>query len=66
MIEIERQAAMEKQKQTGLEEDAPDTDPMLEEAINVVVENGMASTSLRSKKHLPPWPMVASKQEMSG
>ena len=50
MIEIERQAAMEKQKQTGLEEDAPDTDPMLEEAINVVVENGMASTSLLQRK----------------
>ncbi len=50
MVEIERQAAMEKQKQTGLEEDAPDTDPMLEEAIKVVVENGMASTSLLQRK----------------
>lgn len=50
MVEIERQAAMEKQKQTGLAEDAPEGDVMLEEAIKVVVENGMASTSLLQRK----------------
>ncbi len=50
MVEIERQAAVEKQKKTGLEEDGPDSDPMLEDAIKVVVENGMASTSLLQRK----------------
>ncbi len=50
MVEIERQAAMEKQKKTGLSEDAPDGDPMLDEAIRVVVENGQASTSLLQRK----------------
>ncbi|MBR4073567.1 MAG: DNA translocase FtsK, partial [Clostridia bacterium] len=50
MLEIERQAAVEKQKKTGLPEDAPDDDPMLDEAIRVVVENGMASTSLLQRK----------------
>ena len=50
MVEIERQAALEKQKKTGLPEDAPDSDPMLDEAIKVVVENGMASTSLLQRK----------------
>lgn len=50
MQEIERQAAIEKQKKTGLPEDGPDSDPMLEEAIKVVVENGMASTSLLQRK----------------
>ncbi|MBQ9965235.1 MAG: DNA translocase FtsK [Clostridia bacterium] len=50
MVEIERQAAIEKKQKTGLEEDGPDTDPMLEEAIRVVVENGMASTSLLQRK----------------
>ena len=50
MVEIERQAAMEKQKKTGLPEDAPDDDPMLEEAIRVVVENGQASTSLLQRR----------------
>lgn len=50
MVEIERQAALEKQKKTGLPEDAPDGDPMLDEAIKVVVENGMASTSLLQRK----------------
>ncbi len=50
MVEIERQAAMEKQKKTGLPEDAPDGDPMLDEAIRVVVENGQASTSLLQRK----------------
>ena len=50
MVEIERQAAMEKQKKTGLPEDAPEGDPMLDEAIRVVVENGQASTSLLQRK----------------
>lgn len=50
MVEIERKAAIEEQKRTGLEEDAPDDDPMLDEAIRVVVEQGMASTSLLQRK----------------
>ena len=41
---------MEKQKKTGLPEDAPEGDPMLDEAIRVVVENGQASTSLLQRK----------------
>jgi len=50
MVEIERQAAVEKKQKTGLPEDGPGDDPMLEEAIKVVVENGMASTSLLQRK----------------
>jgi len=50
MVEIERQAAVEKKQKTGLQEDGPDEDPMLKEAIKVVVENGMASTSLLQRK----------------
>ena len=50
MVEIERQAAIEKQKKTGLIEDAPEEDPMLDEAIRVVVEQGLASTSLLQRK----------------
>ena len=50
MLEIERQAAIEKKQRTGLEEDGPDEDPMLKEAIRVVVENGLASTSLLQRK----------------
>lgn len=50
MFEIERQAAMEKKQRTGLPEDGPDEDPMIKEAIRVVVENGMASTSLLQRK----------------
>ena len=50
MFEIERQAAIEKKQKTGLAEDGPDEDPMLKEAIKVVVENGMASTSLLQRK----------------
>ncbi len=50
MVEIERQAAIEKKQKTGLTEDGPDEDPMLKEAIKVVVENGMASTSLLQRK----------------
>lgn len=50
MVEIERQAAVEKQKKTGLQEDAPEEDPVLDEAIRVVVEQGLASTSLLQRK----------------
>ena len=50
MFEIERQAAIEKKQRTGVEEDGPDEDPMIKEAIRVVVENGMASTSLLQRK----------------
>ncbi len=50
MVEIERQAAVEKKQKTGLAEDGPDEDAMLGEAIRCVVENGMASTSLLQRK----------------
>ena len=50
LVEIERQAAIEKKQKTGLPEDGPEGDPMLDEAIKVVVENGMASTSLLQRK----------------
>ena len=50
MVEIERQAAVEKKQKTGLDEDGPDEDPMLRDAIKCVVENGMASTSLLQRK----------------
>ena len=51
MIEIERQAAIEKQQKTGVPEDAAsDEDPVLDEAIKVVVELGQASTSLLQRK----------------
>ncbi|MEE1144193.1 MAG: DNA translocase FtsK, partial [Acutalibacteraceae bacterium] len=50
IYEIERQAAAEKQKKTGVSEEESDDDPMIEEAIRVVVENGMASTSLLQRK----------------
>ncbi len=50
MFEIERQAAIEKKQKTGLAEDGPDEDPMIKEAIRVVVENGLASTSLLQRK----------------
>ncbi len=50
MFEIERQAAIEKKQRSGLPEDAPDEDPMIKEAIRVVVENGLASTSLLQRK----------------
>ncbi len=50
MFEIERQAAIEKKQKTGLSEDGPDEDPMIKEAIRVVVENGLASTSLLQRK----------------
>lgn len=50
MVEIERQAAVEKKQKTGLAEDGPEEDPMLMDAIKVVVENGQASTSLLQRK----------------
>ena len=50
MYEIERQAAIEKKQKTGLDEDGPGDDPMLNEAIKVVVESGQASTSLLQRK----------------
>lgn len=50
MVEIERQAAVEKKQKTGLPEDGPEEDPMLKDAIRVVVENGQASTSLLQRK----------------
>lgn len=50
MVEIERQAAVEKKQKTGLKEDGPDEDPMLSDAIKVVVESGQASTSLLQRR----------------
>lgn len=51
MVEIERQAAIEKQQKTGVPEDAANADdPVLEDAIKVVVELGQASTSLLQRK----------------
>ncbi len=51
MVEIERQAAIEKQQRTGVPEEAASADdPVLEEAIKVVVELGQASTSLLQRK----------------
>ena len=51
MLEIERQAAIEKQQKTGVPEEAADADdPVLDEAIKVVVELGQASTSLLQRK----------------
>lgn len=55
MDEIERHAVMEKQKKgggssSGDDDGGSDADPMLDEAIRVVVENGQASTSLLQRK----------------
>ena len=50
MQEIERQAVLEKKQKQGFEESSGDGDPMLDEAIRVVVENGQASTSLLQRK----------------
>ena len=50
MHEIERQAAVEKKQKTGLSEDGPSDDPMLQSAIEVVVDAGQASTSLLQRK----------------
>ncbi len=51
-LEIERQAAKEKASKSGMPEDMPsdDGDPMLNEAIELVVELGQASTSLLQRK----------------
>ncbi len=51
-LEIERQSAKEKAAKSGLPEDAVDDDgdPMLNEAIELVVELGQASTSLLQRK----------------
>ncbi len=48
--EIERQAAIEKKQKSGLAEDGPSDDPMLQNAISVVVDAGQASTSLLQRK----------------
>ncbi len=48
--EIERQAAIEKKQKTGLPEDGPSDDPMLQSAVEVVVDAGQASTSLLQRK----------------
>ena len=50
MVEIERQAAIEKKQKSGLDEDGPSDDPVVKDAIRVVVENGVASTSLLQRK----------------
>ena len=51
MLEIERQAAIDKQQRTGVPEEAADADdPVLDDAIKVVVELGQASTSLLQRK----------------
>ncbi len=50
MLEIERQAAIEKKQRTGLEEDGPDEDPLLSDAIKAVIESGQASTSFLQRK----------------
>ena len=51
MFEIERQAAQDKKQKTGVsEEGVSDDDPMLVQAIEVVVENGQASTSLLQRR----------------
>ena len=41
---------IEKKQKTGLPEGGPEGDPMLNEAIKVVLESGMASTSLLQRK----------------
>ena len=52
MNEIERQAAKEKAAKSGMPEDAveDDGDPMLNEAIECVIDAGQASTSLLQRK----------------
>lgn len=53
MSEIERQSTKDKSKAVGIADDEEDNsgdDPMLDEAIKVVVEIGMASTSLLQRK----------------
>ena len=53
MDEIERQAAFDKKDKGAVSsdgEDAGDSDPMLNAAIEVVVENGQASTSMLQRR----------------
>ncbi len=50
MDEIERQSLLEKKERTGISEGTDDADPMLEQAIEVVVEMGQASTSMLQRK----------------
>ncbi len=50
MFEIERQAAIDKKQRTGLMEDGPDEDPLIKDAIRIVVEVGQASASLLQRK----------------
>ncbi len=50
MYEIERQAAIDKKQKTGVAEDGPTGDPLLKDAIRIVVENGQASASLLQRK----------------
>ncbi len=50
MFEIERQAAIDKKQKTGVAEDGPDEDPMIKDAIRIVVEAGQASASLLQRK----------------
>lgn len=51
MTEIERQSSAEKHKKVDVDEQESESDdPMLDEAIKVVVEIGMASTSLLQRK----------------
>ena len=50
MDEIERQSLLEKKERTGVSEGGDDADPMLEQAIEVVVEMGQASTSMLQRK----------------
>ncbi len=50
MDEIERQSLLEKKERTGVSEGADDADPMLQQAIEVVVEMGQASTSMLQRK----------------
>ncbi len=51
MTEIERQAAMDKRQKISQSDDEGDTDdPMLNQAIDTVIEIGQASTSLLQRK----------------
>ncbi len=51
LFEIERRAAADKKAKTGVaEENDSEEDPMLRQAIEAVVENGQASTSLLQRR----------------
>lgn len=50
MYEIERQAAIDKKQKTGIVEEGNDSDPMLKDAIRIVVEAGQASASHLQRK----------------